>query len=161
MNKYELLEKLEKEYPLTGDNHYYILKNKYIYPSIVLKPNDMENKKDMFPDITNKLVKETIDTDFGDIEICQSNGCGGSTENINLANLLNIEIDTSDYVEVYIKHVFDCVPKYTTSEKTFKCKKENIKGEIENHVMKMKNKFNLHWNEPGILLEKTISEIEA
>jgi len=146
MNKYQLLEKLEKEYPLTKDNYYYILKNKYIYPSIVLKPNDMENKKDMFPDITNKLIKETIDTDFGDIEICQSNGCGKSTENINLAELLNIEIDTLDYIEVYIKHVFDCVSKDTTSEKTFRCKKENIKGEIENHIMKMKNKFNLHWD---------------
>ena len=159
MNKYELLEKLEKEYPLTGDNYYYILKNKYIYPGIVLKPKDIENKEEIFPEITNRLVQETIDSDFIDIDICQSNGYGSSTDNVNLAELLNIETDTSGYVEVYIKHVFDCVPRDTTSEKTFRCKEENIKGEIENHVMKMKNKFNLHWDEPGILIEKTISEI--
>ena len=160
MTKYELLDLLEKEYPLTDDNKYYILKNKYIYPGIVIKPKDMENKENMFPEITNKLVQETIDTDFNEIEIRQSDGAGSSTSPLNLADLLNIEIDTSDFVEVYIKHVFDCVPKSTISEKTFRCKPSNIDGEIKKHVMEMRIKFDLYYEEPGILLEKTIKEIK-
>jgi hypothetical protein len=36
MNKYELLSKLKEKSPLQDSFKYYILKNKYIYPGVVV-----------------------------------------------------------------------------------------------------------------------------
>jgi len=161
MNKYELLESLEDKYPLTDDNKYYILTNKYIYPSVVIRPEDIENTNTMFPEITNKLTTEALDIDFNAITICQSNGIGGATEHINLGELLSIEEDRTEFVEVSIKHVFDCVPKDTTSYKTFQCHPDNVDKEIDNHIMDMRIQFDLHYEEPGLILEKEITEVIA
>ena len=146
MNKEQILKDLTKKYPLVAGYKYWIITSPLTYPSMSIDPRKELDKYD---------IQRFIDIDFAETTVYQCDGVGGSNSNesSNLSDYTELPVLKTDKYNV--EYVFDCT-NIGTIYKEIECSEKNYSAKISHEIMLSRRNYNLHYEEPCIVIKKEL-----